>query len=534
MNLYSKKIKFIQYLLLTVFSFYINYYFANKGLYPIDTFTFFDTGYLVTQGYHPIKDFWAISGLVADYLQGLLFLLLGYNWNAYIFHASLLNATLSIFFLFFLNNFSKNIYVNFILSISVATLCYPVAGTPFPYQHSYVLSLISILIFYLAIIKNEKKYWVSLPVIMLFSFFSMQMPAGAVNLLILFFIFVFFLKFKDYKIRFFTIGISISLFLLIFYFIFLEIDLKDFIIQQFLFPLSIGENRISGDIYAFDSATLFKKLTLRGTIGHFKFIHIFLLANLISIVIYIKKNFGIFSDRKVLIHLFIFFTGIIFIFHQLITANQTFIFSLIPVFCGFLILQLKEFFSIYNKKINLFFILLILFTTVKYNEVYNVKRKFMDLQNIDLNNAINASKISEKFNNLKWITPFHYSDNPEKEIDLLKNSISIVSNYKSDNIALITHYQFFSLITEKKLNILNRWYYPGNNTFPASIENKYFEYYNERVKKFIKNKEIKKILVVETYPKEFSFINFKILIGSNCFSKRKYNEMMYSIDINKC
>ena len=82
----------------------------------------------------------------------------------------------------------------------------------------------------------------------------------------------------------------------------------------------------------------------------------------------------------------------------------------------------------------------------------------MDLQNIDLNNAINASKISEKFNNLKWITPFHYSDNPEKEIDLLKNSISIVSNYKSDNIALITHYQFFSLITEKKLNILNRWY----------------------------------------------------------------------------
>ena len=34
--------KLILYILLATFAFYINYYYANKGLYPIDTFTFFD------------------------------------------------------------------------------------------------------------------------------------------------------------------------------------------------------------------------------------------------------------------------------------------------------------------------------------------------------------------------------------------------------------------------------------------------------------------------------------------------------------
>ena len=100
MNFYFKKIKLIHYFILTVFSFYINFYFANKGLYPIDTFSFFDSGYLITQGYHPIKDFWVISGIVIDYLQAFFFLIFGYNWNAYVFHASFFNVLLCIFFIF--------------------------------------------------------------------------------------------------------------------------------------------------------------------------------------------------------------------------------------------------------------------------------------------------------------------------------------------------------------------------------------------------------------------------------------------------
>ena len=184
-NLYSFKIKLIFYLLLTALSFYINYYFANKGLFPIDTFTFFDSGYLITKGYHPIRDFWVISGIVVDYFQAIFFKIFGANWNAYVFHASILNSSISIFFFFFLNHFIKNFYVNFLLSLSLAILCYPVSGTPFPYQHSYILSLFSILIFYLAIRKEEKKYWLFLPIFMFLSFFSMQMPSGLISLLII-------------------------------------------------------------------------------------------------------------------------------------------------------------------------------------------------------------------------------------------------------------------------------------------------------------------------------------------------------------
>ena len=101
MNLYSSKIKILNYLILSAFAFFINYFFSNLGVYPIDTFSSFDAGYLITKGYHPIKDFWVISGVFIDYLQALCFLIFGFNWNAYIFHASFLNAILSVFFLFF-------------------------------------------------------------------------------------------------------------------------------------------------------------------------------------------------------------------------------------------------------------------------------------------------------------------------------------------------------------------------------------------------------------------------------------------------
>ena len=171
--------------------------------------------------------------------------------------------------------------------------------------------------------------------------------------------------------------------------------------------------------------------------------------NLVSIFIFIKKNQKF--DKKILINLFILLCSISFIFHQLITANQTFIFSIIPIVCAYFIIQLKDFFNIENKRLNLFFIIYILFVTIKYNDVYNLKRKFMDLQNINLNNAIGANKLNNKFNNLKWITPFEYSSNPNKEIRLLKQTINTIQANKEKELMIITHYQFFSTIIEKNL-----------------------------------------------------------------------------------
>ena len=534
MNLYSNKINYLAYLIITVFAFYINYFFSNIGVYPIDTFSFFDSGYLITKGYHPIKDFWIISGVLVDYIQALFFLIFGNNWNAYIFHSSILNTIAGTFFLFFLNNFQKNLYFNLLISICFVTLCYPVAGTPFPYQHSFILSLISILVFYLAVYEDNKKYWFILPILMFTSFLSMQLPAGLINLLILIFTLIYFLKSNQNFIFHFFTGTLLSCIIIIFYFFYVEVDIKDFIIQIILFPLSIGEGRILNDENAFESAKLLNKLTFRGVFGHFKFIILFILLNIISLVFFLKKNKSVSFKKDIFLNLFIIFCSLSFVFHQLITANQTFIFSLIPFLCGIFLIQLNNLHYQINKKIKIFLLLFLVFLTIKYHSEYNVKRKFMDLQNVNLNRTIEARFLNLKFKDLKWITPFYFHKDPKKELELLKEAFEIISNENEEEIVIITHYQFFSTLNQKKIRILNRWYFPGNNTHPSTNKNKFYSYYTKRLNNQIVDDDIKKIFLIKSHPKEFNFIKFEDILKSLCYEKKIYNEIVLSINIKKC
>ena len=533
MNISPIRKNFISYSLLAVFSFFINYYFANLGLHPIDTFSFFESGYLITQGYHPVKDFWVISGIVVDYLQALFFLVFGNNWNSYIFHSSIVNSLISVLFLFFLNNFNKNLILNLLLSFSFAVLCYPVSGTPFPYQHSYIFSLASMIFFYLAVSKEKKVYWFVLPISMFLAFFSMQMPSGIIIVLIILFSLIYYLKFDKSFLKPFTIGVLFCLTITFFYLVTVQIDLNEFLIQMFLFPLTIGEARAIGDINAFESANLINKLTLRGTLGHFKFIFFFIFSNLIMLSIFIKKN-KVFFNRKIILNIFVALSGLGFIFHQLITANQTFIFSLIPLLGGFVAIQLKDLFNYKNKKADLFFFLFICLITIKYHGEYNLKRKFMDLQNVNLENAVPANKINDKFKNLKWITPFEFKEKPNEEIKLINKTINVLDSEVTEEIMLITHYQFFSLISDKKFNILNRWYFSNNNTHPTNKKNKYYDIYTSKINYNIKRKNIKKIFIIESKPNEFDFINFNDLLKGKCFDKEKYNLILYSINIKNC
>ena len=193
---------FLSFILL-ILSFYINYYYANKGVYPIDSFSFFDSAFYVTEGQHPIKDFWVISGILLDYVQAIFFFIFGINWNAYIFHASFFNSIITLFFFFFLNQLNKNLFFNFCLSASVAILCYPIIGTPFPYQHSLILSLISLFLFYLGVEKEKSIYWIILPVFMLLSFLSMQLPAGLINLILMIFLIIYYIFYEKYFVKYF-------------------------------------------------------------------------------------------------------------------------------------------------------------------------------------------------------------------------------------------------------------------------------------------------------------------------------------------
>ena len=150
--------------------------------------------------------------------------------------------------------------------------------------------------------------------------------------------------------------------------------------------------------------------------------------------------------------------------HQLITANQTFIFSLIPILCGLLIIQIDKT-KIFNenKYFKILLILLVIFSTIKYHQVYNEKRKFIDLQHVNISQAISAKSLDPKLKELKWITPLHYSSNPDEELKFLKEALQILKDDQDEKM-LITHYKFFSLLLKDDLNIPNRWYFP-NNTF---------------------------------------------------------------------
>ena len=86
---------------LFLFALLINQYYGNRGLFPHDSASHFDTGYRVLFGDYPIKDYWIISGFIIDYMQSLIFYLFGVNWQTYVLHASLFNGilTISLFFL---------------------------------------------------------------------------------------------------------------------------------------------------------------------------------------------------------------------------------------------------------------------------------------------------------------------------------------------------------------------------------------------------------------------------------------------------
>ena len=109
-----------------------------------------------------------------------------------------------------------------------------------------------------------------------------------------------------------------------------------------------------------------------------------------------------------------------------------------------------------------------------------------------------------------------------------------IKNEDEKKFAVITHYQFFSVLTEKKINIFNRWYFAGNNTHPVNSQSKYYSYYNEKINNLVQEKGIDKIYLVKTHPKEFNYINLNNIFKNFCLNEKKYNPIFYLVSIKKC
>ncbi len=230
-------------------------------------------------------------------------------------------------------------------------------------------------------------------------------------------------------------------------------------------------------------------------------------------LIYISlRNFNKNDVKLNILNYTIIFSVLAFFFNQLITANQIYIFSLIPVIGAVLHLNLRNLKT--NSKIFFLIFAIILFATFKFHYRFNVDRKFHDLENVDKNKAINASQIHKNFNNLKWISKF---DDPQTELNTIIQAVEIIGNDRRKK-SLVTHYQFMSTIMDKPLYILNRWYLWDNNTHPTE-NHKYFEFYKSLINKNIKKNKIEVIYLLGQ-ENEIKFEKIKNYFTDTCFESK--------------
>ena len=504
---------------LGTFSIAINQYFANRGIFPIDSFLIFDPAFYITSGNHPFKDYWVITGPFLDYIQSLFFIIFGANWFSYVLHASLLNMALALFsFYFFANIGLKNFYA-FIYSLGVSILAYPPAGTPFIDHHSVILSVMALYSFSLGILKKKNIFLFLTPIFLIFSFFSKQIPSPYLLILFLIFIFICLLFTKSFdkkNLSFLVFGSLFSILLISSIFLINRIPIENFLIQYILYPISLGAERITK-----------LNIDFKNLISQFKFIYFALIPLVLcGFLLIMKKGKSLIEKNDTIILLLFLFSAGIFIYCQLLTKNQVLIFFLIPIFLGCSHAYTLKYFN--NKYLIYFILIIFVVSLTKYHLRFNYEKKFIELVNADFKLAVNAAQLDSRFGKLKWITP-NYIDNPSEEINLLIDTKNILSQLSEKKI-IITDYQFFSTFLNNKFPSPNKWY---DDLSIPNKQNKYYFVYRDFFLSKLKNNQIKHIFFIGNNKHELPF--FRELSNKNeCIISRKINNLLIEFDINKC
>ena len=517
-NIFTKKNIKIYIIILAIFSFFINQYIANRGAFPIDSFLIFDPAFNIISGHHPFKDYWLITGPFVDYIQSFFFIVFGINWTSYVLHASVLNMILAIFsFYFFLNIGLKNYYA-FIYSLGVAILAYPSIGTPFIDHHAVILCIMAVFSISLGILLKKNFFWILVPIFLIFSFFSKQIPSPyfVVLFIVATFIYFFLIKniYKNILINLF-IGSFISCFIIFSVFFINEIPIKNFLIQYIYYPLSLGDERISG-----------LNIDFKNLISQFKFIYITLIPLIIGTCFLIQIKEKKLNQKEELITSLLFLGSIgILIYCQLITKNQVLIFFLIPISAAYSHAYVSKYFN--NKYLIYFILIIFIFTTVKYHIRFNENRKFIELVNADFSLAENAAQLDKRLSGLRWITP-HYPNQPMNEINILIDTKNILSKIDAEKI-IVTNYNFFNSLLNNQFASPNKWY------DELSIPNKINKYYNVHKNFFLdkinKNK-IKHIFFIGKKNETFFFQ--EMLKENECIVQKQLNELLLEFNISKC
>ena len=258
------------------------HYTGNRGVFPLDSFSHFDSGYRILNGDHPFKDYWIVSGFFIDYLQSLIFYFLGINWQTYLLNASLLNGVSSLLIYTLFNSLGLNFKLSFFYAICFSILAYPSSGTPFVDHHSTFLSILALVMLIKSMQTNKLYYWVLVPIFLFTAFLSKQVPATYIFLItILMIILHLYYQQKKISIKILYALITSSLILIASLLIFLkfnDVEIKNFFTQYFYYPSTIGEKRYGSIKYDFKNIFL-----------NFKFIYLSLFFLIFFTFKYFKK-----------------------------------------------------------------------------------------------------------------------------------------------------------------------------------------------------------------------------------------------------
>ena len=515
----DKKFNFINLILIFITSFSANFYYGSIGVFPIDTFAFFDSANLINKDFLPIKDFWVSNGLLVDLIQSVIFKFFGVSWSTYLVHSSFVNFIFSVFTYKFLINEGLDLKSSLFYSLSVALLAYPTVGVPFSDHHSLFLSIIAVYLMTFFFKTESKILLFTIPFILAFAFLSKQIPSSFFLILIILCILIYSILKKNYTfIILFIISSAAALFFFLFFLFINEIEVKDFFLQYILFPLTIGVERQGG---------LSFKIFISKLFNEYKF---FLILG--SILIYqvikeykIRKNIFNQLINSNFIFLLIIFIAII---NQILMKNQNIIFFLLPILIGIIHIYIN---SNDNKKFKFFLIIIIIafniFITTKYHYRFNIDRKFMDLKTIDKSLTVDAELISKRLKGLKWVT-VESQNNIKNEVQLLKDSIDYLKVNKNKSL-IISYYQFILSEIDHDIYSPNRWYTKDGVSYPLR-DNRYYSYYVKFYKKKLAEKEIEKIFTI--YPLDQGAFNF--VLDDNCFKTTKINKILYKHDLLNC
>ena len=132
----------------------------------------------------------------------------------------------------------------------------------------------------------------------------------------------------------------------------------------------------------------------------------------------------------------------------------------------------------------------------------------LNLENINLNNAVDSQVIHSSLKGLNWIT-YKYFNDPKFEVGIIKDSMKIIEKDRSKKM-LLTDYLFLSSILNQDLNNPSRWPSSQDASNPDK-KNHYYAYYKKFVEDLIRIKKIETLYSIRDNENDiFSDIFVKI------------------------